>query len=59
MKVVKRVDKQRKYEDKKGKERCSVNYYIVSDNDVWIPVRPVFSKSYTQLDMIAETVING
>ena len=59
MKVVKRVDKNRTYKDDEGKTHCSVNYYIVADNGTWIPVRPVFSKNYIQLDMLCETLING
>lgn len=59
LKILKRVDKDKKYKGSDGKEHTSVNYYIVTDNDVWIPFRPVFSKSYAQLDVLCETLING
>lgn len=58
LKVVKRVNKAKTYVDEKGKERLSVNYYLVVNGN-YIAIRPSFHKGYYQLDTIAETVING
>lgn len=59
MKVVKVVDTEKKYQDKSGKERSSVNYYIVADNGKWIAIRPSFGNGYVMLDVICESVKNG
>lgn len=58
MNLIKIVDKSKKYTDKKGVERCSVNYYIVT-GDTYIPIKPCFGKGYVQLDMICEVRKNG
>lgn len=58
LKVVKIVNKDKFYTDGKGKERTSVNYYLVC-NDNYIAFRPSFSKGYYQLDTIAERIVNG
>lgn len=58
VKVVKIVNKGKTYIDEKGKERTSVNYYLVINN-CYVAIRPSFSKGYTQLDTIAEVIVNG
>lgn len=59
MKVVKIVDTDKKYIDKSGKERNSVNYYLVLDNGKWVAFRPSFGRDYLVLDGVAENVKNG
>lgn len=58
LKVIKIVNKGKTYLDKKGKEHCQINYYLVINN-TWVPIRPSFSKGYTQLDLVAERRVNG
>lgn len=58
VRIMKLVNKKKTYLDKKGKEHSQVNYYIVVNN-TWIAFRPSFSKGYTQLDLVAETRVNG
>lgn len=56
--LVKVVNKDKKYLSSDGKERVSVNYYVVC-NGTYIAVRPSFSKGYYQLDMFCKKVVNG
>ena len=56
MKVIKIVDTTKKYTDAKGKEHCSVNYYIQLDNKQYVAIRPSFSKGYQYLDAVAEVI---
>lgn len=58
IKVVKRINLDQRYEDKDGKEHCSVNYYL-DINGQYVAIRPCFSKGYVQLDMVANVVKNG
>lgn len=58
IKVVKIVDKTKKYKAKNGKEYTSVNYYVVV-NDKYIAIRPSFKDGYTQLDVIAEEIVRA
>lgn len=58
MQVVKVVDKTKKYVDKNGKERVSVNYYLILDNKKWLAIRPAFGQGYVVLDSIAEVLKN-
>lgn len=58
LRIVKRVNKDKVYVDEKGKERCSVNYYLVVNGN-YIAIRPSFHKGYYMLDTIAEVVKNG
>lgn len=59
MKLVKLVNKDKKYTDKQGKQHVSVNYYLVLDNNKWVAIRPSFKQGYSFLDAIAEVVKNG
>lgn len=59
MKVVKIVNKNKKYTAKNGKEYAETNYYLVLDNKKYVAIRPSFSKGYTELDTICEIVVNG
>jgi len=62
IKVVKVVNKDKVYTDKKGKEHASSNYYnviTINGNSTWVAIRPSFEKGYPALDMVAEIVING
>lgn len=58
LKIVKVIDHNKVYKDKNNKEHVSVNYYLVHGS-CWIAIRPSFSKGYSQLDVICETVHNG
>lgn len=58
LKVVKIVNLDKKYKDASGKERTSVNYYLVINGN-FVAIRPAFAKGYTQLDTICETIKNG
>lgn len=52
MKLIKRQSKQT-YTDKNGKERHYYNYYLVTDNDKSIQIKPSFHKDIYKLDMIS------
>lgn len=58
MKVVKIVNKDKKYEAKNGKFYTSCNYYLVVNGN-YICIRPSFAKDYGKLDLFAEKVVNG
>lgn len=58
MKVIKIINKNKTYLDKGGKTHLATNYYLELDNGAWVPFRPSFSKGYTQLDAVCETIIN-
>ena len=58
LKLVKILNKGKKYLDKNGRERTEVNYYLVA-NGVYIAVKPCFSKGYVQFDMLSELIVNG
>ena len=58
MKVIKVINKNKTYLDKGGKSHVVTNYYLGLDNVVWVAFRPSFSKVYTQLDAVCETIIN-
>ena len=62
IKVVKVVNKDKKYLDQKGNPHTATNYYnviTINGNQTWVAIRPSFSKGYSALDMVAEVVING
>lgn len=59
VKVVKVVDTEKKYLDKKGNEHISVNYYLVLENGEWVAIRPAFGKGYSMLNAICDCVKNG
>lgn len=52
MKLIKKQSKQT-YTDKKGKERHYYNYYLVTDNNKSIQIKPAFAGDLFKLDMIA------
>lgn len=56
--IVKVVNKDKVYTDQKGKEHCSVNYYLVCGK-TYIAIRPSFSKGYAQLDLLSNVIVNG
>lgn len=56
--ILKIVHKDKKYKAKNGKEYSEVNYYIRFNGNL-ICIRPAFSKDYSKLDMIAQTIVNG
>lgn len=58
LEVVKVINENEKYVDKKGKEHIQVNYYLVV-NDNYIAIRPSFAQGYGKLDLIARVVRNG
>lgn len=58
LEIVKIINLDKKYEDKKGKQHACVNYYLVIGN-TYVAIRPAFSKGYTQLDLVARVVKNG
>lgn len=57
-KVVKRIDYNNIYKDKKGKERPSIDYYLVINGN-YVAIRPCFAKGYVALDLVSEVVKNG
>lgn len=59
MEVIKRVYKNKTYVDKKGKERCSVSYYLKLDNGNYIAINPCFRDGYTKLDTLATLQVVG
>ena len=59
MKLVKLINKDKKYIDKNGKQHISVNYYLVLDNNKWVAIRPSFKQGYAFLDAVSEVVKNG
>ena len=46
MKLVKLINKDKKYTDKKGVQHFSINYYLVLDNNKWVAIRPSFKQGY-------------
>lgn len=58
LKVVKVINLDEKYTDKKGKEHVKTNYYLVVNGN-YIAVRPSFKDGYAKLDLVAEVVRNG
>ena len=59
MKLVKLINKGKKYTDKKGREHVSVNYYLVLDNNKWVAIRPSFKQGYAFLEAVSEVIKNG
>lgn len=59
MKLVKIINKDKKYSDKKGNMHVSTNYYLVLDNNKWVAIRPSFKNGYLFLDAVCEVVKNG
>lgn len=58
MKIVKIINKDKKFTAKNGKEYNSVNYYIQLDNMKLVAIRPSFKNGYFYLDSIAEVINN-
>lgn len=62
VKILKIVNKDKKYLSKNGKEYSTCNYYVVlniSGKDVLVPIRPAFRRGYDLLDMVAEIRVNA
>lgn len=59
MKLVKVVNKDKKYLASNGKEYTQCNYYIVLDNNQWLAVKPCFKNEYAKFDTICEIIINS
>ena len=59
MKLVKLINKDKKYTDKRGVQHVSINYYLVLDNNKWVSIRPSFKQGYAFLDAVCEVVKNG
>ena len=57
MRVVKVLNKNKIYLNKKGEERYSTSYYIECDNDKKICIKPVFDNDYSTLDFISDLII--
>ena len=58
MKIVKIINKDKKFKSKNGKEYNSVNYYIQLDNMKLVAIRPSFKTGYFYLDSIADVINN-
>lgn len=56
MRLVKIIDKNKKFMDKNGKERDSVSFYAEADNGYRVMIRPVFSNDYSKLSVLADEI---
>ncbi|MCQ2969809.1 MAG: hypothetical protein MJ191_06850 [Clostridium sp.] len=59
MKVKKIINLDKTYKAKNGKDYPVVNYYLVLDNNKYVPIRPAFGDDYATLDAVAEVTKNG
>ena len=57
MKLVKIIDKTKKFTDKNGNERDSVSFYVEAENGYRVLVRTVFSTDYSKLSVLADSVV--
>jgi len=53
MKIIKKKSK-KAIKNKQGKEIFPMHYFVVTDNNKYILVKPVFNEDYARLDMVAE-----
>ena len=58
MKIVKIINKDKKFKAKNGKEYNSVNYYVQLDNMKLVAIRPSIKSGYFYLDSIADVIKN-
>lgn len=54
MKIVKRLAKKPIVSKTTGKEFTPMNYFIKTENNQYILIKPVFSEDYKRLEMICD-----
>lgn len=53
-----KIIKNKTFKAKNGRDYHYINYYLVTDSNKWISIKPGFAKDFDKLDLICDKVIN-